>query len=123
MGRKAPRLCSHAGCGVLVYDGGQCTDHKQAAVDRKKAGQIDYNNRRAESDRMYSTERWRKLSIRYRQRHPLCCNCELNGLVRASELVDHIQPAKARPDLFYVWSNLRALCNKCHNEIGAKVRA
>ena len=118
---RAPRLCAHRGCGELVRSG-YCDKHKPAQAKTRLDGQRDYNMRRAESDRQYSTERWKKLSAMYRKRHPLCCECERNGLVRASELVDHIKPAKEHPELFFDWSNLRALCQRCHNAIGAKVR-
>jgi 5-methylcytosine-specific restriction protein A len=36
-------------------------------------------------------------------------------------MVDHIKSAKTHPELFFEWSNLRALCNPCHNRIGEKV--
>jgi len=122
MPAKAPTLCKHPGCGVLVR-GGYCDQHQAAAANNRKLGQQDYNRRRAESDRLYSTQRWRKLSIVYKKRHPLCCECERNGLVRATEIVDHIKPAKSHPELFWEWSNLRPLCHDCHNRIGEKVRA
>ena len=122
MPAKAPTLCKHPGCGVLVR-GGYCDQHQAAAANNRKLGQQDYNRRRAESDRLYSTQRWRKLSIVYKKRHPLCCECERNGLVRATEIVDHIKPAKSHPELFWEWSNLRPLCHDCHSRIGEKVRA
>lgn len=122
MPAKAPTLCKHPGCGALVR-GGYCDQHKAAAAVNRKQGQQDYNRRRAESDRLYSTQRWRKLSIVYKKRHPLCCECERNGLVRATEIVDHIKPAKSHPELFWEWSNLRPLCHDCHNRVGEKVRA
>ena len=122
MPAKAPTLCKHPGCGSLVA-GGYCATHKPAQRADKLQGQKDYNSRRAESDRLYSTQRWRKLSVAYKRRHPVCCECERNGLVRATEIVDHIKPAKDSPELFWEWSNLRPLCHDCHNRIGAKVRA
>lgn len=121
MPRKAPTLCRHPGCGSLVV-GGYCDDHKPAERQQRLTGQQDYNRRRAESDRLYSTQKWKRLSIAFRRRHPLCCECELKGLTRASKLVDHIKPAKAHPELFFDWKNLRALCHDCHNRIGEKVR-
>jgi 5-methylcytosine-specific restriction protein A len=117
---KAPTICKHPGCGQIIH-GAYCEPHQAAAVERKKAGQIDYNTRRADSDRRYSTEKWRKLSITFRKRNPLCVHCDANGLVRPAVLVDHIKPAKAHPELFFEWRNLRALCQKCHNSIGEKV--
>lgn len=121
MNIRAPRFCTAAGCGALVRSG-YCDAHKQDETAKRKAGQRDYNDRRAESDRLYSTQKWRKLSIAFRKRNPLCKNCDESGLVRPADLVDHIEPAKLRPDLFFAWRNLRSLCQTCHNEIGEKVR-
>lgn len=123
MGSKAPKLCKHPRCGALVFDGAYCSAHKVDQRADRLQGQKEYNARRAETDRLYSSQRWRKLSVVFRKRHPLCCECEAQGLVRVADLVDHIQPAKARPDLFFEWSNLRSLCQRHHNEIGEKVRA
>lgn len=117
---RAPSICKHPGCGQLVR-ASYCEPHQAAADSRKKEGQRDYNGRRAESDRRYSTVKWRKLSIRFRQRNPLCSNCDGNGLVRKADLVDHIKPAKSHPELFFDWRNLRSLCQRCHNQIGGKV--
>lgn len=121
MPSKAPTFCRHAGCGELV-PGGYCDQHKPAERKQRLQGQQDYNRRRSESDRLYSTQRWKKLSIVFRKRNPLCCECDADGLVRPADLVDHIKPAKSHPDLFFEWSNLRALCQECHNKIGEKVR-
>lgn len=121
MPAKAPTICRHPGCGALVHSG-YCDQHKRNDRQQKLQGQQDYNRRRSESDRMYSTQRWKKLSIVFRKRNPLCCECERNGLVRTADLVDHIKPAKENPELFFEWSNLRSLCQGCHNDIGKKVR-
>tara|TARA_R110002167_G_scaffold188319_1_gene389843 strand:- start:23428 stop:23793 length:366 start_codon:yes stop_codon:yes gene_type:complete len=121
MASKAPSFCRHPGCNALTTDG-YCKDHKQDRRANELQSQKQYNSRRAESDSLYKTNRWKKLSIAYRKRHPLCCECESNGLIRPADLVDHIKPAKANPELFWEWSNLRALCHDCHNRIGERVR-
>lgn len=122
MNKRAPRFCQRSGCGALVVSG-YCDEHKPVQAQARREGQKDYNARRSESDKLYGTERWRKLSITFRKRHVLCVECERKGLVRHADLVDHIKPAKAFPELFFEWGNLRALCQRCHNEIGEKVRA
>ena len=122
MNRKAPTFCRHPSCGELVH-GGYCDQHKPAERKDRLQGQKDYNQRRAESDSLYGTQRWRKLSIAYKRSHPCCVECEKEGLVRATEIVDHIVPAKEDPSLFWEWSNLRPLCHDCHNRIGRKVRS
>ncbi|MBL4799587.1 MAG: HNH endonuclease [Oleispira sp.] len=117
---KAPTICKHPGCGLIIRST-YCEPHQAAADQRKKQGQQDYNGRRAESDRRYSTSKWKALSITFRKRKPLCANCEDNDRVRPAVLVDHIKSAKEHPELFYEWRNLRSLCQRCHNQIGEKV--
>ena len=120
MNIRAPKFCMKAGCGTLVRSG-YCEAHKPNEAAKRKAGQRDYNRRRAMSDKLYGQQKWRKLSIAFRKRNPLCENCEKKGLARPADLVDHIEPAKLRPDLFFSWRNLRSLCQTCHNKIGEKV--
>ena len=110
-----------SGCGELVTSG-YCEAHKPKQQQRRAEGQRSYNERRAESDKLYKTERWRKLSVTFRKRNPMCAECERKGLTRYADLVDHIKPTKAFPELFFDWRNLRSLCQRCHNEIGEKVR-
>lgn len=88
---------------------------------QKKAAHARYNQARDDSDSLYKLERWRRLSVYYRKLHPLCRQCETEGRVTESQLVDHIKPTKTHPELFFEWSNLRALCRLCHNSIGEKV--
>jgi 5-methylcytosine-specific restriction protein A len=120
MPAKAPTICKHPGCGLVIHSS-YCEPHQAAANKRKKEGQQDYNGRRAESDRRYSTNKWKGLSVTFRKRNPLCANCDAQGLVRPAVLVDHIKAAKTHPELFYEWRNLRSLCQRCHNQIGEKV--
>lgn len=122
MNKKAPRFCKHPGCNALVFTG-YCDQHQAKQAQAYKDSQRSYNDRRAETDRLYKTEKWRKLSVRFRKLNPLCVECERKGLVRHADLVDHIKPVKEHPELFHDWRNLRSLCQRCHNEIGAKVRA
>ncbi len=122
MGRKAPSFCAYPSCGQLVVGSAYCDEHQPVERADRLQGQRDYNTRRSDSDQQYGSQRWRKLSVAFRRRYPLCSECESNGLVRAADLVDHIKPAKEFPELFFSWKNLRSLCHDCHNRIGEKVR-
>ena len=62
---------------------------------------------------MYRTSRWRKLSERKRI---VAGRCERCGKRRPTE-THHIIAALDRPDLFYDWSNLMAVCGECHDEL------
>lgn len=125
MGSRPAKPCAWPGCNALVSGVTHCTTHAPAALERRQA-QIKrsnkrYNAVRDDSDSRYKAEKWRRLSIYYRRLHPLCVQCELQGRVTASQMVDHIKNTKQHPELFFEWSNLRALCNPCHNRIGEKV--
>jgi 5-methylcytosine-specific restriction protein A len=125
MGSRPAKPCAWPGCNALVSGATHCTVHAPAAAERRakqvKRSNKAYNSVRDVSDARYKQEKWRRLSIYYRRLHPLCKQCELEGRVTASRMVDHIKPTKTHPDLFFDWSNLRALCNPCHNRIGEKV--
>lgn len=72
--------------------------------------------RKPEHSRLYHSAAWGKASKAYRAANPLCAECERNGVVRAAECVDHIEPHKG--DLVRFWSveNWQSLCDKCHSE-------
>lgn len=125
MSSRPPKPCAWAGCRALVSGAPHCATHKPMAEERRqkqiKRTNKRYNENRDISDARYKQEKWRRLSIYYRKLHPLCAQCELEGRVTASQMVDHLKPTKTHPELFFEWSNLRALCNPCHNRVGAKV--
>lgn len=123
--RRPLKPCASAGCGELLRGETYCPKH-QAEYDSRRAVQAKksntrYNERRADSDKFYGTSRWRKLSLCFRKLNPLCANCKEHGRITPARLVDHIKPLKTHPELATEWSNLRSLCQSCHNSIGEKV--
>lgn len=122
---RPAKPCAWPGCRVLVQGVTHCATHKPMADERRveqlKRTHKQYNKVRDVSDARYKQEKWRRLSIYFRRLHPLCAQCELEGRVTASRMVDHIKASKTHPELFFEWSNLRALCNPCHNRVGEKV--
>ena len=72
---------------------------------------------RERSDDLYHSARWTRLSIAFRADHPLCEQCRKRGIIKASQVVDHIIPWPVCGDFFYR-SNLQALCEKCNIEKG-----
>lgn len=60
--------------------------------------------------KLYHTHKWRKYRARYLSVHPLCVNCE-----REATVVDHMIPARVRPDLFWRADNHQPMCAECHN--------
>ena len=63
----------------------------------------------------YNSRKWRKLSKSFKARNPLCIHCKANGITKASEVTDHINPIDKGGN---IWdeSNFQALCHKHHNK-------
>ena len=47
--------------------------------------------------------------------HPLCVMCDARGITAAASVVDHIQPHKGDPVLFWDQANWQSLCKGCHD--------
>lgn len=75
---------------------------------------------RKRSDDKYHSWRWTKLSRAFRERHPLCAECEKQGRITPSQVVDHIIPAEVCDD-FWDETNWQALCRKCNAEKGRRL--
>jgi 5-methylcytosine-specific restriction protein A len=101
--------CSSPGCGVLVdRKQGYCAKHK-----RERNAAVNAN--RESTDKFYNTQRWKKLRAFYRKRHPLCEECQKEGRVTPSVIVDHVNPIKEGGSPLD-WDNLQALCWSCHSK-------
>lgn len=88
------------------------------AYDRRRARdpQLSY------AAKVRSSSRWKRLRLSKRKLSPLCEDCVERGITRAAQSVDHIQSIESRPDLAFVMSNLRSLCNPCHAQKSAEER-
>lgn len=80
-----------------------------AAQKAKKSG----NFRGSPRERGYDSK-WDRLSVKFRKMHPFCLFCSQQGRDSLTDIVDHIVPVADRPDLIHEWSNLCALCTRCH---------
>ena len=72
----------------------------------------------------YNSWAWRKFSKWYKEKHPLCCMCELEGIVTASTVTDHIKTYEQCPEGFDL-DNLnekfmQPLCEQHHNSKSGK---
>lgn len=128
MPNAAPRVCTHPGCGALVYDGtGRCLKHR-----REERKLLDA--RRGSAHERGYTSRWQKAAAGWLKAHPLCAECEAKGIVEAGEVVDHKIPhrlkeaidsgderriAEARR-LFWDDSNWQTLSKACHDRKTAR---
>lgn len=103
------KVCSEPGCPELVPTGtGYCPKHtreQRRVSDAKRAAHRSH----------YNGSRWRKVRRAYLLAHPLCERC---GVV--ATVVHHIDGLGLHGPLAYSFSNLEALCKRCHDIHTAK---
>ncbi len=102
-----PSICSHPGCGELVYDGSHCEPHK-------KQHTREHNRNRPCTDRLYGSGRWKSLRVYKLMCDPLCESCKSKGHVVSAVLVDHIRPVRDGGPM-WISNNLQSLCRNCHD--------
>jgi len=64
---------------------------------------------------LYGSRLWQALRKQQLALQPLCVMCEALGVVKASEVVDHIKPHRGDKTLFFNVNNLQSLCKQCHD--------
>jgi len=65
----------------------------------------------------YHSSRWTRESREFRRMNPLCRKCESIGIIKASEVTDHIIPVTVHGD-FFDRTNWQPLCKTCNIEKG-----
>lgn len=60
-------------------------------------------------------DRWRKYRAVFLSEHPLCIECERQGLIVEATVVDHIIPHRGDYGLFWDEANHAALCKPHHD--------
>jgi 5-methylcytosine-specific restriction enzyme A len=70
---------------------------------------------------LYHTQRWLRCRLQFLIDHPLCCECEREGLVVAAVVVDHREGHQHRNwrDRFWDQSRWDGLCIDHHNRKSA----
>ena len=66
----------------------------------------------------YNTRRWKALSKAFKIDHPLCEECKRNGMIKPSQITDHIIPYPIKD--FWNRDNWQALCKSCNNAKGER---
>ena len=103
MPMKPKKPCKHPGCPLLT--GGQyCEVHATLHASDRSSG----------NERGYS-HRWQMARKQFLASHPLCVECEQSGRLTPATVVDHIQPHRGDPALFWDERNWQPLCKKCHD--------
>lgn len=67
--------------------------------------------------------RWQQARIRHLARHPLCSMCDAAGRVVLATVVDHKEPHKGDPALFWNESNWDSLCAHHHSSDKQRMEA
>ena len=65
-------------------------------------------------DSLYG-RRWRKVRALHLQANPYCVYCKRAGKVTLATVVDHIEPHKGDPGLFWDTNNHQSLCGPHHD--------
>lgn len=104
---RPKRPCSYPRCPNL-------TTERYCEVHKKEYRQQQDRERGTAAQRGYGS-RWQKARLRYLRQHPLCVKCMEEGRLTPATVVDHIQPHKGDPVLFWDESNWQALCKPCHD--------
>lgn len=68
---------------------------------------------RERSKKEYHTWKWTKESRLFRKENPLCKRCFDKGIIKQSQVTDHIKPVEIYPD-FWDKSNWQPLCKDCN---------
>lgn len=68
----------------------------------------------APKDPFYNSKQWRQFRNHYIKQNPYCVECAKKGRVELSTVADHIQQ-RSQGGMDFEYSNLQALCDRCHN--------
>lgn len=117
---RAKHFCNHPGCNQLV-DGRYCEEHARLHEQMQTDDDKQYDKRRGTSSgRGYSTQ-WQKVRIAHLRSHPLCAECEREGMTVPAVLVHHVTPLREN-GAAYDANNLVSLCSYHHERIHGKDR-
>jgi 5-methylcytosine-specific restriction protein A len=97
------RKCTYPGCNVLVKRG-RCPAHSTKRIVRDP-----------DVKKLYDSQRWSVMRANQLSREPWCVECLKRGEHVFAKEVDHIQPHRGDPALFYDEINLQSLCKPDHS--------
>jgi len=106
MPTAAPRGCAISTCPNLVAGGTLCPEHAHALSAERASRPVA---------RFYRLARWKAMRRYVLEHEPLCRACQAQGRVEAATEVDHVEPHRGDPALFFAFANLQPLCRSCHS--------
>ena len=80
-----------------------------------KTARQEYDDRRGSARSRGYDARWERESKAFLRAHPLCAYCELDGIVTAAALVDHLYPHRGDKAMFWEKRWWVPACKRCHD--------
>lgn len=97
-----------------------CSRCRRTHCDCRAIQRKEWDERRGTAAERGYDHRWRTFRLSYLARHPLCTDCESQGLVRPAVHIHHIKKLRDHPEYKYDEQWLMPLCETCHNVRTAK---
>ncbi len=105
---SSKRPCRAPGCPEITDDAsGYCATHRGQAWG--------HDDRRPGARARGYTRRWEKARRVFLAEHPLCEECKASGELVPATVVDHGDPHRGDPEVFWDVARWRALCKPCHD--------
>lgn len=114
MPNSPPTCCP---CGGRRQAGQPCN---RCGRGGKRQSRREHDQRRGSSTQRGYDYQWQQFQRRYLAEHPLCVDCETEGLVGAAAHVHHVAKLRAEPSRKYDEDNLMPLCAAHHDRRTAK---
>lgn len=111
--QRAKHPCHKPGCKNLT-SAKYCDAHAELQQRENQQHQRLIDERRDPLTRKQYNGHWARYSQQYRRHHPFCIECEREGILTASEVVDHIIPHRGDYALFWDVNNHQPLCERHH---------
>ena len=84
------------------------------AAKRLRETNVQANQYRQHTQRMYNDRKWRRARRMYLKQNPYCVHCR--PVLNKATHVDHIRPHQGDYDLFWQVENWQGLCAHHHNK-------
>lgn len=68
-----------------------------------------------DNSEFYNSWPWRKAAKKFKDKNPLCVECDNQGIVTKVKVVDHIIPINKGGERLDE-TNFQSLCESCHNK-------
>jgi 5-methylcytosine-specific restriction protein A len=103
-------VCSTPGCGGVRHQGvcSRCGPKKRPTDQRQNAAARGYDYQ------------WQKFRQQYLTEHPLCLDCDAEGITGAATDIHHVKKLRDHPEAKYDEQWLRPLCKRHHDQRTAR---